>query len=239
MSALRKIQTTDSELAQALRLSPAMKVQRQSLGTPQGDAVMIYDGFYADPEAAHRAAVTAKYDFAYPARDAVPSVGNIAVLPALPDLEHFFRQVTGQTGGRFASRFQLNRASEQRAWNIHWDGRAWVGLVYLAKGHDGEPGTAFYRHRRTGIHLATIESLMVAQHVTGLPLDMMRHLLQAEGQEPERWQLLTTVEYHFNRFVLFPADLLHTNSSFWGEQPADARLVHLLCVEDPAYVNPL
>jgi hypothetical protein len=89
----------------------------------------------------------------------------------------------------------------------------WAAVLYLNKGHDGEPGTRFYRHRPTG-------------------LDRLGRGIVVDGPPPfrdrfdaDKWDVTLTVPMQYNRLVLYNAKLFHRNASAWGTNVHDARLV--------------
>lgn len=95
----------------------------------------------------------------------------------------------------------------------------WTCVAYLSK-HEDLYGTAFYRHRATG--LLEMPPLGDVKDVPGLKEDMVK------GGEVE-WEQMDFVRGVFNRAVIFHAPLFHSRIPLLGlgedDKPETARMV--------------
>lgn len=91
-----------------------------------------------------------------------------------------------------------------------------AGILYLNPGPEKFSGTAFWKHRSTGLRVlpASLSDADAKQW-------------DDDGQDESKWELLSVVENQFNRFVCYPTKLFH--SRYPNEQShesiQDARLV--------------
>ncbi len=117
--------------------------------------------------------------------------------------------------------FRVTTPGMERAY-IHSDREdgEWTCVAYLSK-HDDLSGTAFYRHRQTGmLEMPTLEELQ-DEKFAQLKVDMV------QGTEIE-WEQTDFVRGFFNRAVIFHAPLFHSRIPLLGlgedEKPETARM---------------
>ena len=114
---------------------------------------------------------------------------------------------------------RITNKDTERAY-VHSDraSGAFTCIVYLSD-HEEKSGTAFYRHRETGL--------------TEMPLEWMtdekRKNEMVNGDE-SIWQEMDYVAGGFNRAVIFNAPLFHARvpKNGFGSTPEDGRLVHVI-----------
>jgi len=94
----------------------------------------------------------------------------------------------------------------------------YAGIVYLSKPLEKREGTAFWKHTQTGYH--------------GIPpkrktsfSEFIQHSLSCDLEKQSEWEKTLSVEYFFNRLLLYPANLFHQIGPGWRETVKEARLV--------------
>lgn len=109
---------------------------------------------------------------------------------------------------------------------VHSD-RQYAGMtaiVYLSKHPDSQPsGTAFFRHRRSGLEL-----MPTFQEMQELGIfEELKHDMVNEGDNPDVWEQTNYVQGKYNRAVIFAAPLFHARrpSSGIGHDPVTGRMV--------------
>lgn len=117
--------------------------------------------------------------------------------------------------------FRVTRPGMERAY-IHSDRDtgAYTCVCYLSE-HDEEFGTAFYRHKGTGLaEMPPVADIVNTPHFADLQHDI------TEGDEKE-WERLDWVRGRFNRAVIFHAPLFHSRLPLngIGTNNKDSRMV--------------
>ena len=171
-------------------------------------SVVVINDFFERPDAVleHALAETYANDGMYPGERSPPMThtgGPIAKV---------FERYVAAPILRLESVFQIQPESYEKDSFVHRDFCDWAAVLYLNKGHDGEPGTRFYRHRETGLDRLGRDQ----PREDGPVFDRF---------ELEKWDVMLTVPIQFNRLVLYDAKLFHRNASAWGTTVRDARLV--------------
>ena len=117
--------------------------------------------------------------------------------------------------------FRVTRPGMERAY-IHSDRETggYTCVAYLSE-HDEAYGTAFYKHRATGLtEMPTFAEMRSTDEYDQLRKDMV------EGGEDE-WEQLSFVRGKFNRAVIFHAPLFHARLPLegLGSDDEDSRMV--------------
>ncbi len=140
-------------------------------------------------------------DHAFMLRPLVPIMGS----PVIPNLM-FFRLANEDT---------------ERA-NIHSDRETgnWTCVAYLSE-HEQPSGTAFYRHKPTGlIAMPSVAEMQDAGIFEELKADI-------ESRDPDKWEQIDYVEGKYNRALIFYAPLFHSRFPIngIGKTEDEGRLV--------------
>lgn len=93
-------------------------------------------------------------------------------------------------------------------------------VCYLS-GHEDEYGTAFYRHKPTGLtEMPSFEDMETMGIFDMLAKDMV-------GRDEDKWEMVDFVQGKFNRAVIFDAPLFHSRIPItgFGEDSNNGRLV--------------
>lgn len=117
--------------------------------------------------------------------------------------------------------FRVTNVDMEKAY-IHSDreGGAYTAVVYLSE-HDEPYGTAFYRHKRTGLlrmpSFAEMDKMGILEEVKA---DMV-------SRDPDKWEQVAEVEGKFNRALIFEAPLFHSRFPVTGigDNEKSGRLV--------------
>ncbi len=119
--------------------------------------------------------------------------------------------------------FRITNPTMERAY-IHSDREdgEFTCICYLSK-HEAEvSGTAFYRHRATGLlEMPTLQELHDNPHYSTLKSDMV------DGG-PDEWEQTDFVRGAFNRALLFHAPLFHSRIPLFGignDDPESNRMI--------------
>jgi hypothetical protein len=118
--------------------------------------------------------------------------------------------------------FRVTNAETEAAY-VHSDREAgdFTCVAYLSE-HEGESGTGFYRHRRTGMTEMPSFEVMRANpdEFACLKDEMVR------GSDTD-WELLDFVRGRYNRALIFEAPLFHARHPRhgFGHAPEDGRMV--------------
>jgi Family of unknown function (DUF6445) len=110
---------------------------------------------------------------------------------------------------------------------IHFDGfikTRWAGVIYLSEDHPVVDGTAFWRHRRTGLEEMPRELEDLKKHGWDKP-EGIRNLLEVDGIDESAWEKTLVVPYRFNRLVLFRPWMFHGPGPAFGDTLATSRKV--------------
>jgi hypothetical protein len=107
--------------------------------------------------------------------------------------------------------------SRDRSW-VHTDQyNGWAGVVYLNKDpHTLNAGTAFFKHKATGIERAP-------RFENGeFDVDKMSELYK-EAQDWTKWQQTDYMANKYNRLVLYRGDIIHSAVNYFGTNLEDGR----------------
>lgn len=111
--------------------------------------------------------------------------------------------------------FRVTNKETEKAY-IHSDRTAgnYTCIAYLSK-HSENTGTAFWRHRHTGLtYLPPVE----VQKAEGIFEELKEDMVLAD---PDKWEQLDYVRAVFNRALLFQAPLFHSRSPLTGFGPTE------------------
>lgn len=117
--------------------------------------------------------------------------------------------------------FRVTNEDTEQAY-IHSDRETgnWTCVVYLTD-HDSEYGTAFYRHKPTGlVEMPSFEEMNELGIFEQLKEDM-------ETRNPDHWEMILSVPGKRNRAVVFEAPLFHSRLPLngIGSSEQDGRLI--------------
>lgn len=182
---------------------------------------VVIDDFFPDPDSVRAQALGASF-----------SVFGVApvlreIFDASPETIRYVKKTSGLSDiTALTSRFHwYPEQNGERSSVVHYDPCQWSGLVYLSRGHQGDVGTRFLRHRETGIeNLPSAVDLSFLALERGISPSQLILNLRRDQPRKEAWDTVSEVAFRYNRFVLFPGPRFHAAGTSWGETPEDSRL---------------
>lgn len=142
--------------------------------------------------------------------------GQVYKRVCLTDVPELQRMIEAEMGPvrMLGMGYRLNYGGEVPNQAIHsdlgWGTHALV--LYLC---DGEGGTAFWRHLKTGADRIDQGDTLLFQSIG------------QDWDDPEAWELKSCVEMRFNRALIYESALFHSRFPFaaFGDGPEDGRLI--------------
>lgn len=187
--------------------------------------LIVVDDFYRDPHRVRQQALACAYSdvraMNYPGFQSDSCYPAEAIKKAF---ERFIDEdlVMDEKSSTFG-RFRLMYSSTGSRLTIHTDSQSdWTGLIYLNLPEQCRGGTAFYRHKSTGLHgLPTEEE---AQSVGEDVKDIESRTVGRDTQNLDAWDVVMFAAMRFNRLVLFRGYQFHSHTCSWGDSPTTGRL---------------
>lgn len=117
--------------------------------------------------------------------------------------------------------FRLGIKEDAPTTYIHPDSSCarFAAVWYLVDAPTGvQAGTAFWRHRTTGISVLTNDHRSDAR---------LMKMLEDEGMDESKWDMVSLVGQQFNRLTVYPTSAFHSRypKDAWGSGPEDGRIV--------------
>lgn len=172
--------------------------------------MLIIDNFLPDAQAVRAAALCAPY-IDWPDAD-----GTVYKRVCLTDVPGLRERLEGAIGPveMLGTAYRLNFGGELPNAAIHsdvgWGTHALV--LYLS---EGEGGTAFWRHRKTGAHRIGPGDHAILEQVSG------------DWDDASKWEQVALCPIKFNRAVIYESALFHSRWPFpaFGDTPETGRLI--------------
>lgn len=190
------------------------------LKLPRRGMKLVLDDFYGDPDSLRDLAL--ELEFTSRARNFPGSRSTRTLIPE--ELRELFSSERIPYNGCFQL---MLKPDEARAY-VHADSSAsWAGLVYLSRKKEPSGGTLFFEHRLTGLsRYPQPEELPRVARELDLSEEELRLLLREDRKQLSKWRELDRVGFVYNRFVLYDAQLFHSNGKTWGTSLNTGRLTH-------------
>jgi hypothetical protein len=102
-----------------------------------------------------------------------------------------------------------------KSW-IHRDCTDWAGVLYLTPNAPINSGTAFYKHKETGLEKIEKDT----------PKEISKKL-DNDSYNMDKWEMVDMVGNKFNRLVLFRGTRSHKSMEYFGEDKNNGRLFQL------------
>ena len=184
---------------------------------------IVVDGFCDDPEHVKRSAFAAGFDTWRPNKGEVGS-SVYEGMGFWGDHALMLRGLMRAVGGIVVPNsmfFRSTNVGMERAY-IHSDRESGnhTCIAYLSE-HDETSGTAFFRHRRTGLHaMPSFAEMAESGILDELKDDMV-------SRDPDKWEQTDFVRGAYNRALIFPAPLFHSRFPLEGigDNAESGRLV--------------
>lgn len=119
--------------------------------------------------------------------------------------------------------FRINRKTDKPPTYVHADDEIskYSAILYLTPPLFPQSGTAFWRHRKTGmVHWPE------RHHLEHFGMDDAQQFID-DGMDQTKWEMLRLVEAQPNRLLIFQSRLFHSRYPYfgWGDNPKNARLI--------------
>ena len=190
-------------------------------------SLIVVDNFYKDPEKVRDLALNTKYmdvtSLNYPGFQSIKTFSTDELLKS-------FEKIIGvgltlkQSQLTFG-KFRIMLAGKESRLKVHIDGVSdWTGLVYLNLPESCKGGTAFYRHKETGLEGRLPE---VEVHGMGFSSwnELEKQLVSKDTLLQDQWEETMFVGMKFNRLVLFKGNnLFHSHTCSFGDKNENGRL---------------
>ena len=147
---------------------------------------------------------------------------DVNILTRPPEIHDKLEQLFGGPIQMQVQAFRLNRANSQLHSLVHADNScaSLAGVLYLNLPDDCRGGTAFWRHRATGLD----------RQPTQQELDHFGYTIEefcAERNDRDAWERLMVCPMRYNRLVVYPTVQFHSRWPWeaFGDDPEHARLI--------------
>jgi hypothetical protein len=189
--------------------------------------IVVVDDFYENPEAVRSLALKAEYQdvtrLNYPGFQSLKTFSSASLVSKFEII--LGRSLNIRPDSLTFGRFIIMLKETGSRLKVHLDGAAdWTGVLYLNPTEDGQGGTAFYRHRETGID-GPIRGQSLFSFGYNSWEDMEKTLIEKDTLNPEAWEETAFVATKFNRLVLFRGnELFHCHTHSFGSGREDGRM---------------
>lgn len=196
-------------------------------GSRKMQSIIVVDDFFSRPDRIREIALRVEYvdvrGLNYPGFQSKRAYFSEALKTAFSELTGEMLRIdpANLTFGKF--RVMLEATGSRL--KVHLDSAAdWTGLIYLNLPAQCEGGTAFFRHKATG--LEGQPSLEEAARFGFTDVGKFEEqIIEPDTLRTDAWQQTTFVAMKYNRLVLFRgSELFHGHTSSWGRTVAEGRL---------------
>ncbi|AXV84033.1 DUF6445 family protein [Ralstonia solanacearum] len=173
------------------------------------ETIIVADDFYRDPEDVRAFALSQDFTVKgnYPGTRTQPFLhdGISAAIQALVNAPLTYWPVDTYNGA-----FQFS-IEHDRTW-VHADHTTtWSGVLYLTPNAPSNAGTAFFRHRGTGLDIYPDDA-------------SLRRRCDDDASIWERWSITDQIANRFNRLILFRGKRFHCSQGHFGDCKENGRL---------------
>jgi hypothetical protein len=184
--------------------------------------LIVHDDFYRDADKVRAVALQSEYsdvrNLNYPGFQSVKCFSSERLIEKFSEL--IGEKIDSRPDELTFGRFRVMLATSNSRLKVHVDeGVGWSGLIYLNPDHQCSGGTAFYRHRRTGLYApppVTSGSETLANE---------RCALERDSLDQNAWDRVMFVAMKFNRLILFRGSrLFHSHTHGFGNANESGRL---------------
>ncbi len=189
--------------------------------------VLVIDDFYQDPDVVRELALKAEYknvtQLNYPGYQSLKAYVSRAMTEKFQSIIGAQIEVDPMkhTFGKF--RIMLKETGSRL--KVHLDGLSdWTGVLYLNPPTQCDGGTAFYRHKATGLSGRISDQ---AAHAFGYKSwsELERAIVEPDTLDSNAWEETMCVEMRYNRLVLFNGNqLFHCHTKSFGKDKTDGRM---------------
>ncbi|HEY1078975.1 MAG TPA: DUF6445 family protein [Bdellovibrio sp.] len=189
--------------------------------------VIVIDDFYQNPDAVRDLALSAEYkdvtQLNYPGYQSIKAYSSDALTSKFADI--LGRRLDIDPAKHTFGKFRIMLKETGSRLKVHLDGFSdWTGVLYLNPEKSCEGGTAFYRHRATGL-----DGRVSIDKVNQLGFDswnsLEKSIIEPDTMRMEAWEEQMYVAMKFNRLVLFKGnEMFHCHTHSFGLGKLDGRM---------------
>ena len=179
--------------------------------------LIICDNFYNNVDEVRNFALEQKFDVQgnYPG-NRTKSFLNQSIVDYISEIVGSEFIWPDDIDNSYCGAYQYTTASD-RTWIHADDWNDWAGVVYLTPDAPASGGTGIYRHKPTGAYSTPRLS-------DGSKNDILLDLINNDGQDYTKWELIDQVGNKYNRAVFYKGDLFHASMDYFGRDIHDGRL---------------
>lgn len=140
---------------------------------------------------------------------------------ATEDIKQYFEDIIGKKISWFQIKddtyngcFQYT-TKDMDSW-VHRDVTDWAGVIYLTPDAPPDAGTAFFRHKETGLEMVTKDTSKEDEEK-----------MDNDSNDMSKWEMIDFVGNKFNRLILFRGDRSHRSMTYFGDNKYNGRLFQL------------
>jgi len=118
----------------------------------------------------------------------------------------------GTQSGTFRITTKKHIRNTQNGFLAHSDGNInFISLLYLSRPYECHGGTAFYRHKKTGLEgLYNTTAIVKVLQKFSISIDSLFKLLANDSKQPHKWIQTDFIHMKFNRLLVFNGGLFHS-----------------------------
>lgn len=197
-------------------------------GISSGTSLIVCDGFYENPDLVREAALHATYGSeqvgSYPGVNATSKILDPYVIEKFSQLTN--SKIIIDDKDAFGV-FRCSKLNSPYKAFIHTDPVEWGGVIYLNPQSSSIGGTAFWRHKETGLEEFPWKNW--SEYGFTSINDAWSKLVVLDGNFEEKWDLITLIPARYNRLTLFNSKLFHSHmpKENFGNTLNTARLVQI------------
>jgi len=187
--------------------------------------VLVVDDFYEDPNLVRETALSLSYGkdrSVYPFVQAKPDWGSGTLAQFL---SKFIREKLIPKNIEVRFRVITKKADELEPWQRvpHFDNADLAGVIYLNPPEQCRGGTAFYRHKASGLegfpeNIGPRLASFMRKHGILSREELIEWVMASPGLPPrgfitesnEEWEITKLIEMKYNRLIMYDARLFHS-----------------------------
>jgi hypothetical protein len=189
--------------------------------------IVVIDNFYKNPEAVRKLALSAEYKdvtkLNYPGFQSIKTYSSESIVNQFSEV--LGREVSVDPARHTFGKFRIMLKETGSQLKVHLDGLSdWTGVLYLNPSESCEGGTAFYRHRATGLDgRVSEEKTRSFGHDKWETLE--KSIIEPDTLNSSAWEEMMFVAMKFNRLVLFRGgEFFHCHTHSFGHDIIDGRM---------------
>ena len=189
--------------------------------------LIVIDEFYENPDAVRNLALQAEYQdvvqLNYPGFQSRYSYSSDSIVHSFAKL--IGKELSVDPAKLTFAKFRIMLESTGSRLKVHLDGESdWTGLIFLNPDSSCQGGTAFYRHKSTGLEGHPSNELALKNGFSSSD-EFEKSIVEPDTLNPDAWEVTMFVGMRFNRLLLFKGnELFHCHTKSFGTTRENGRL---------------